>query len=103
MKKNKVDIIAQNWREQIITSGKQTIELLYPYSKINLKKKKNLRKFRKCYHRYVNMDLVNEYWGLVAFTMIYKSNLKMLSLDLPVVEPFNDNPKIELIYLGNAK
>ncbi len=103
MKESKILSIAEKWKQFIIKGGNPSLELLYTYSSISLKKKKNLRKFRNAYYRYINIYLVTEYWGLVIFTLIYKTNLKMFSLSLPVVDPFNDEPNIDLIYPDNEK
>lgn len=103
MKESKVLSIAERWKQFIIKGGNPSLELLYPYSTISLKKRKNLRKFKKAYYRYIDMSLVTEYWGLAIFILIYKTNLKMFSLSLPAVEPFNDQPKVELVYPSNEK
>lgn len=71
---------------------------LYPYSKINLKKKRNLKKFIKNVDRYIPHRVYMKYFGILIATPLMKSSYQIFSQDLVRVEPINDC-KINLVYL----
>jgi len=87
------------WIERI-ERDKELIKIsdLYPYSKINLKKKRNLKKFNKNVERYVSHRVYMKYFGILVTTPLMRSSYQIFSQDLVRVEPINDC-KINLVYL----
>lgn len=90
--------IAETWINKINSGQLLSIVDLYPYSKINLKKAKNKRKFNKNYTRYVSETIRSTYWNVSTYSLAYNVGKQMSNFNLmPEVQNF-ELPKVDLKY-----
>jgi hypothetical protein len=96
---SKISKITTIWLDKLQNNERLTISDLYPFSKINLKKRRNKKKFDKHYIRYVKKEIYQAYWGcLFAHPLV--SSFKFPELrECNNIEPINDSPNVELVYL----
>lgn len=78
MKSSKLNSIVADWQKRIMGGEEAKISFLYPYSSINLKKVKNLRKFNNNYARYINCKLLEPYWKLIILSEVMKNHNKQM-------------------------
>ena len=76
-----------------------TFDDLKKFSKIRLKKKRNLKKFVKDYTRYVTKNIYHEYWGK-TLTRPFVKNIVGSVMNMPNLEPISEEglPKGEIAY-----
>lgn len=90
--------LQQKWFEKISRNEKITIEDLYEFSNIKLKRSRIRKKFRKYYERYVPKEICDTYRGILFASPLVNSFSKFLDFNLEPVEPSDDMPEIKLIY-----
>lgn len=86
--------------EKIIQGEALSFEDLKKYSKINLRKKRNLKKFEKHYQRYVSRKIWEIYISSVIARPLLNSFKTYSQFDIPSVLPMEKLPKIALCYLN---
>ena len=83
---------------KLVNGEEVNVSSLYRFSKINLKKKRNKKKFDKQYTRYISKDIFDIYIGLQLTKPIINSFKRMSEFNLNI-EPIENSPKGEIIYL----
>lgn len=84
------------WIDNIQNNNSLTINDLFEFSKINLKNKKNKKKFLKDYSRYIKKEVYDIYFGCQIATPLIRSfklysalNIKPISNVEPIITYFD--------------
>lgn len=91
--------ITDIWLKKLSEGGVLEVSDLKQFSGINLKKKRNLKKFLKAYYRYVSDEVANAYRTILISQSLSGVMRQMLSFNLDPVESMEGGPKVELCYL----
>ena len=95
---NTKDKLSAAWINKIVDGEKLTVSDLLPFSKINLRKARNKKKFLKHYYRYVTTEVGETYMGCLFVTPLVGLFKRQAEFKLDPIEPIYPAPKVKLVY-----